>query len=122
MELNPFKIDENENICSINSSWFSLKNFKKGTKPNSFKLNEGDIIKIGKIIIRIRKIKFNRNKKNKKITNNSSDCISSISSEKINNLKEIGTNLGTQNNKNNDNDNSDDKSDDDLFLFKNKLL
>ena len=120
MELNPFKIDENENICSINSSWFSLKNFKTGTKPNLFKLNEGDVIKIGKIIIRIRKIKFNKNKKNKITTNNSSDCISSISSEKINNLKEIGTNLGTQNNKNNDNDNSDDKNDDDdLFLFKN---
>lgn len=117
MELNPFKIDENENICSINSSWFSLKNFKTGTKPNLFKLNEGDIIKIGKIIIRIRKIKFNKNKKNKKTANNSSDCLSSISSD--NNLKEIGTNLETNNNKNNNN--SDDKSDDDLFLFKNNI-
>jgi hypothetical protein len=69
LDLNPFKIDENENICSINSSWFSLKNINRENKPNLFKLNEGDIIKIGKIIIRIRKIKFSKNKKNKKIKN-----------------------------------------------------
>ena len=100
MELNPFKIDENENICSINSTWFSLKNINKGNKPNLFKLNEGDIIKIGKIIIRIRKIKFCKNKKNKK-NNNNNDSLSSVSSERINNLKEIGI-----------------KSEDELFLLK----
>ena len=105
MDLNPFKIDENENICSINSSWFSLKNINRENKPNLFKLNEGDIIKIGKIIIRIRKIKFSKNKKNKKIknNNNNSDCLSSLSSERINNLKEIGI-----------------KSEDELFLLKNQ--
>ena len=48
-------------------------------------------IKIGKIIIRIRRIKLgNQNKQNK--INNNYDLTSSMSIDKINNLKEIGTN------------------------------
>ena len=91
LNLNSFKIDENENICSINSSWFSLKNLKSTNNKNLFKINEGEVIKIGKIIIRVRKIKLVKNKRHKR--NNSAlnvDCLSSMSIDKINNLKEIG--------------------------------
>ena len=56
------------------------------------------MIKIGKIVIRIRRIKFEKQKKNKKaninnISNNTNnDLNSSISIDKISDLKEIGTN------------------------------
>ena len=56
------------------------------------------MIKIGKIVIRIRRIKFEKQKKNKKaninnISNNTNnDLNSSISVDKISDLKEIGTN------------------------------
>jgi hypothetical protein len=56
------------------------------------------VIKIGKIVIRIRRIKFEKQKKNKKaninnISNNTNnDLNSSISIDKISDLKEIGTN------------------------------
>ena len=65
LNFNSFQIDENENICSNNAPWFSLKNSKNNKKSNYFKINEGDVIKIGKIIIRIRRIKLKiQNKKN----------------------------------------------------------
>ena len=51
------------------------------------------MIKIGKIVIRIRRIKFEKQKKNKKVNiNNNSDLNSSVSIDKISDLKEIGTN------------------------------
>ena len=104
LNLNPFQLDENENISSTNSPWFSLRNSQIDKKINTFKINEGDVIKIGKIIIRIRRIKMN--KKNKKINNNNynnnnfnnNDCSISMSLDKINNLKEIGTNAINDNN------------------------
>ena len=102
INLNKYKLDENENICSNNSSWFSLKNSKnkKNNKLNMFKINEGDVIKIGKIIIRIRKIKFenlrkfnNKHKLNININDeNNESFFSSILSDKIDELNEIGTN------------------------------
>ena len=53
------------------------------------------MIKIGKIIIRVRRIKLlNQNNKKK---NNNNDLASSISMDKINNLKEIGTNAVNDN-------------------------
>ena len=103
LNLNPFQLDENENISSTNSPWFSLRNSQIDKKINTFKINEGDVIKIGKIIIRIRRIKIN--KKNKKTNNNNNnnninnnDCSISMSVDKINNLKEIGTNAINDNN------------------------
>ena len=51
------------------------------------------MIKIGKIVIRIRRIKFEKQKKKKKVNiNNNSDLNSSVSIDKISDLKEIGTN------------------------------
>ena len=104
IDINPYKLDEYENICSQNSTWFSLKTDKKNqnNKLNLFKINEGDVIKIGKIIIRIRKIKFeNMKQNNKKKLNidinedykNENDKLSnSLTTERINDLKEIAIN------------------------------
>ena len=53
------------------------------------------MVKIGKIIIRIRRIKLgNQNKKKK---NNNNDLCSSLSMDKINDLREIGTNAVNDN-------------------------
>ena len=100
IDVNSYKIDEYENICSNNSTWFSLKNDKKNrnNRMNMFKINEGDVLKIGKIIIRIRKIKFQSNKHNDKkiinidINDNKYELSNSATSEKISILKEIGAN------------------------------
>ena len=100
IDVNSYKIDEYENICSNNSTWFSLKNDKKNrnNRMNMFKINEGDVLKIGKIIIRIRKIKFQSNKHNDKkiinidINDNKYELSNSAISEKISILKEIGAN------------------------------
>ena len=100
IDVNSYKIDEYENICSNNSTWFSLKNDKKNrnNRMNMFKINEGDVLKIGKIIIRIRKIKFQSNKHNDKkiinidINDNKYELSNSATSEKISILQEIGAN------------------------------
>ena len=102
IDLNSYKLDEYENICSNNSTWFSLKHPKnnKNNKLNMFKINEGDVIKIGKIIIRIRKVKFESEKKNfrKKINIDINEDISndklsnSLTTERITDLKEVGQN------------------------------
>ena len=63
-------IDEN-NIISKNSSWFLIKQSKIGMKMNKYKLNSGDIIKIGRITLRIRDIHFSSNKTN----NNKNDAL-----------------------------------------------
>ena len=54
---NPFKLDET-NTISANSPWFLLKQSKIDDKLNRYKLNSGDIIKIGRITLRIRDIYF----------------------------------------------------------------
>ena len=99
IDVNSYKIDEYENICSNNSTWFSLKNDKKNrnNRMNMFKINEGDVLKIGKIIIRIRKIKFQSNKHNDKkinidINDNKYELSNSATSEKISLLQEIRAN------------------------------
>ena len=99
IDVNSYKIDEYENICSNNSTWFSLKNDKKNrnNRMNMFKINEGDVLKIGKIIIRIRKIEFQSNKHNDKkinidINDNKYELSNSATSEKISILQEIGAN------------------------------
>ena len=60
---NNYDIDENGNIISVNSCWFLLKKFKLEEKYNKYKLNSGDIIKIGRISIKIKEIKFANKKK-----------------------------------------------------------
>ena len=99
IDVNSYKIDDDENICSNNSTWFSLKSDKKNknNRLNMFKISEGDVVKIGKIIIRIRKIKFQSDKHNNKkinidINNNKYELSNSSKSESVSVLREFGTN------------------------------
>ena len=99
IDVNSYKIDDDENICSNNSTWFSLKSDKKNknNRLNMFKISEGDVIKIGKIIIRIRKIKFQSDKQNNKkinidINDNKYELSNSSKSESVSVLRELGTN------------------------------
>ena len=110
IDVNSYKIDDDENICSNNSTWFSLKSDKKNknNRLNMFKISEGDVVKIGKIIIRIRKIKFQSDKHNNKkinidINNNKYELSNSSKSESVSVLRELGTNSLFNYNINNNN-------------------
>ena len=67
---NKYEFDETDNIKSVNSCWFLLKTSKIEPKMNRYKMNPGEIIKIGRITMRIRDIIF-ANKKNNKSLNES---------------------------------------------------
>ena len=62
---NSFEINhdsENESLFkSLNTSWFIFKSNKTIEKPKNYKLNEGDILKIGRMTVIIREIKNNNN-------------------------------------------------------------
>lgn len=69
--MNPYEMDDNQNICTKNSSWFLLKPSRMDREFCKYKLNEGDIIKLGKIKMKIKTIKFcneNENQKPKDIS------------------------------------------------------
>ncbi len=93
---NKYETDENGNISSLNSSWFLLKKFKLSDKYNKYKIHTGDIIKIGRIITRIKEIKYSNKKNNKNYsinTNTEKSETNSINKSKISNqitLKDIG--------------------------------
>ena len=55
---NKYEIDETDNIKSPNSCWFVLQGTKIDPKMNRYKINPGEIIKIGRITMRIRDIIF----------------------------------------------------------------
>ena len=62
---NQCRLDENKNL-NKNCSWFLIKPSKIGAKMNKYKLVSGDIIKIGRISLRIRDIHFSQNSSNNK--------------------------------------------------------
>ena len=86
-ERNKYGVDETDNIVTQNSSWFVLKSSMIDEKMNKYKLNPGEIIKIGRITMRIRDIVFEG--KNKYNSNNSMLLNESITSKK--NLNEMQT-------------------------------
>ena len=76
LKLNEYKIDEFENIVSPNSTWFLLRKTFMDEKMNEYNIKEGDILKIGRITIRIRTIKFKKNNGNKNTVPNTLNEIS----------------------------------------------
>ena len=70
-ERNKYELDDTDNIITPNTSWFLLKPTIIDSKMNRYKINPGEIIKIGRITMRIRDVKFN-NSKNKNNMNNTS--------------------------------------------------
>ena len=65
LELNDYQLDEDDNIITPNSTWFLLRKEFLEQKMNEYNLKEGDILKIGRITIRIKAIKFKKNENEK---------------------------------------------------------
>ena len=60
--LNDYKLNEENNIDSPNSTWFLLRKSFLSDKMNDYPLKEGDILRIGRITLKIKKIIFKKNK------------------------------------------------------------
>ena len=86
-ERNKYGKDETDNIVTPNSSWFLLKPSMIDDRMNKYKLSQGEVIKIGRIIMRIRDIIFEG--KNKYNLNDSSSLNESITSKV--NMNELQT-------------------------------
>ena len=80
---NKYDLDENDNLVNPNPCFFLLKPSKIDAKMNRYKLNPGEIVKIGRITMRIRDIKFK--KKNNQSLNNSINIKDKKLEEKNNN-------------------------------------
>ena len=109
LNFNKVEYDETDNISSLNNAWFLLKPEKMERKISKYKINEGDIIKIGRITIRIKEIKLNGNnndyylnhhKSGNNISNNSINIINSNNNNTriINDVIEITKNENYKNN------------------------
>lgn len=86
LKFKKFELDETGNISTRSSSWFVFKLSLLENKNDKYKINIGDIIKIGRITARIKEVKF-ENKSNEKIINGENNV--SIISEGVNNLNNI---------------------------------
>ena len=60
--VNECRFDENYFISSTNSCWFVLKKSKIEENANKYKIHAGDILRFGRVIIRIKEIKIKKNK------------------------------------------------------------
>ena len=76
--------DDTENISSINHAWFLLKPQRMEKKEFKYKINEGDIIKIGRITIRITEIKNDKNKEDYCLSQRNGNNLSNNSIKIIN--------------------------------------
>ena len=83
---NKYDLDENDNLINPNPCFFLLKPSKIDVKMNRYKLNPGEIVKIGRITMRIRDIKFK--KKYNQSLNDSINIKDKKFDEKNNNNKE----------------------------------
>ena len=96
---NSYKFDDNENICTPNSAWFIFKQSKFENKLSKYKINQGDIIRIGRITTRIKNIYFSGSSTTKNLENgNLIEVQESQSQNKANNNP---ANEGTTSNMNN---------------------
>ena len=62
LNFNKIEFNNKDNISSKNKAWFIFKPDKMNNKIYKYKINEGDIIKIGRINIKIKEIRFEDNK------------------------------------------------------------
>ena len=58
LNFNKIEFDNKENISSTNNDWFIFKPNRMNNKIYKYKINEDDIIKIGRITIRIKRNKI----------------------------------------------------------------
>ena len=88
-ERNKYELDETDNIISPNTSWFLLKPSKMDPKMNRYKISPGEILKIGRITLRIRDIKFNKKENNNNDNSNFNNTSLNDSNTSNDNLKEM---------------------------------
>jgi hypothetical protein len=81
---NTYQLDINENICTPNSAWFIFKQSKFENKMSKYKVNQGDIIRIGRITTRIKNICFSGSSNNSKNIQNEKNLIEVQEKNKIN--------------------------------------
>ena len=67
---NDYQLNKYGNICTPNSAWFLLKQSKSENKSSQYKINEGDIIRIGRITSKIKNIYFGNSSNTKYLENN----------------------------------------------------
>ena len=93
LNLNEYDIDKEYNITTPNSSWFLLRKEFMDDRTNEYNIREGDILKIGRILVRIKTIKFSKNnihnKTKAKTESNKANDKQSINTNFSQNLKEI---------------------------------
>ena len=95
LNFNKVEFDETQNISSVNNAWFLLKPEKMENQIIKYKINEGEIIKIGRITIRIKDIKYEGYKSDfflNKISKNGTLTFSHNSNKEIN-LNDYNSNI-----------------------------
>ena len=68
MNTKPLELDDKQNLKSFNNSWFVFKTSKIGIGLPKYKISKGDIIRFGRITMRVKEIY-----KNKKINSDRKD-------------------------------------------------
>ena len=63
LKLNNFNINENDLFQTKNLAWFSLVKKEIDMIYNKYELNEGDIIKLGNLYLKIKKLDMNKEEK-----------------------------------------------------------
>ena len=109
---NNYEKDDTGNIKTPNPAWFLLKQSKMSPQFDKYKIHQGEISKIGRIITRIKEIRFDKNK-----TNESQKNFNTIN---INNNK-TSNNNSFNNSKNSYNNKFALKDIDDEILLQKKL-
>ena len=96
---NPYQFDKNGNICTPNSAWFIFKQSKFENKMSKYKINKGDIIRIGRITTRIKTVHFNGSSNNSKNIENTENLVEIQETQNLFNCKSVAqsTNLNGNN-------------------------
>lgn len=89
IKTNPLFYDQKEEIRNENPAWFVYKESKCPEKYKKFRLNEGDIIKIGRIDMRVREIKFREKGDVNNNVNNTNNT--NINLKELNGASQINT-------------------------------
>ena len=85
---NDCQLDENKNIKSRNNCWFIFKKSKSEINQDKYKIEQGDIFRFGRITMRVKEIRINKNfNLNKSIDFNVNQKINNILNDKDNEIK-----------------------------------
>ena len=89
LNLNTYEIDDDYNITTPNSTWFLLRKEFMDERMNEYNIKEGDILRIGRILVRIKTIKFAKNNQNKNKANDNNKSVNTNFSQELKEFNEI---------------------------------